>query len=56
MAALAVCGLLGGCAKTKVKAAPDIAASRITQIGVNSYLLRSALDTLSLMAMLQVDS
>jgi predicted component of type VI protein secretion system len=56
LAAVAVCGLLAGCAKNKVRAAPDVAAARITQIGVNSYLWRSALDTLSFMPMLQVDS
>jgi alpha-beta hydrolase superfamily lysophospholipase len=53
---LVVCGLLAGCGKNSVRAAPDVAAARVTQIGVNSYLWRSALDTLSFMPMLQVDS
>lgn len=34
----------------------DIAASRVTTIGVNSYLWRAALDTLSFAPMAQVDS
>ena len=35
---------------------PDLAASRVTQIGVNSYLWRASLDTLSFMPLLQTDS
>ena len=34
----------------------DIAASQITTIGVNSYLWRASLDTLSFMPLLQTDS
>ena len=34
----------------------DIAASRVTTIGVNSYLWRATLDTLSFMPLLQTDS
>ncbi|MBV9748486.1 MAG: DUF3576 domain-containing protein [Acetobacteraceae bacterium] len=34
----------------------DIAASRVTTIGVNSYLWRAALDTLSFMPLVQTDS
>src|SRR5215204_3783388 len=34
----------------------DIAASQVTTIGVNSYLWRAALDTLSFAPMAQVDS
>ena len=34
----------------------DLAASRITTIGVNSYLWRASLDTLSFMPLLQTDS
>lgn len=34
----------------------DLAASRVTSIGVNSYLWRASLDTLSFMPMAQVDS
>ena len=48
--ALAACG--GG--KDRPKA--DLAASRTTTIGVNSYLWRAALDTLSFMPLVQTDS
>jgi hypothetical protein len=34
----------------------DLAASQVTQIGVNSYLWRAALDTLSFAPLAQVDS
>ena len=34
----------------------DLAASRVTTIGVNSYLWRASLDALSFMPMLQTDS
>lgn len=48
--ALAACGGGGG------RAGTDLAASRITTIGVNSYLWRASLDTLSFMPLLQTDS
>ena len=41
--------------KDKVRQA-DLAASKITQIGVNAYLWRAALDTISFMPLLQTDS
>jgi len=50
LAALAACG--GG----KDRPRADLAASRVTTIGVNSYLWRAALDTFSFMPMAQVDS
>ena len=34
----------------------DMAASQVTQIGVNAYLWRATLDTLSFMPLLQTDS
>ena len=34
----------------------DLAASRVTTIGVNAYLWRAALDTLSFMPLVQTDS
>ncbi len=34
----------------------DLAASKVTTIGVNSYLWRAALDTISFMPLLQTDS
>jgi len=47
---LAACGNDGGRPKT------DIAASQVTTIGVNAYLWRASLDTLSFMPLLQTDS
>jgi len=47
---LVACG--GGSARPKA----DLAASKITTIGVNSYLWRASLDTLSFMPLLQTDS
>lgn len=46
---------VAGCGK-KEPIAPDVAAARITTIGVNSYLWRASLDTLSFMPLLQTDS
>ena len=50
---------LGACAhkdKDRPAKAADIAASKVTSIGVNAYLWRAALDTLSFMPLTQVDS
>ena len=52
---------LGGCLhhrnhKKKVTEAALYAPSKVTQIGVNSYLWRATLDTLSFMPLLQTDS
>jgi len=49
LAALSACG-----GKERPKA--DLAASRVTSIGVNAYLWRAALETLSFMPMAQADS
>ncbi len=49
---LAACGGRGN----KTVASADLAASKITTIGVNSYLWRASLDTLSFMPLLQTDS
>ena len=46
---------VAGCGK-KERLVSDIAASRITTIGVNSYLWRASLDALSFMPLLQTDS
>ena len=40
----------------KERPTTDLAAARITQIGVNSYLWRASLDTLSFMPLVQTDS
>ncbi len=49
-ALLASCGGGGGRPKA------DLAASKVTTIGVNSYLWRASLETLSFMPLLQTDS
>ncbi len=46
---------LGACGGTSRPKA-DLAASQVTTIGVNSYLWRASLDTLSFMPLLQTDS
>ena len=51
MMALAIAGCGG-----KERLRNDIAASQVTTIGVNSYLWRASLDTLSFMPLLQTDS
>jgi len=48
--AVAACG--GGGERPKA----DLAAAKITTIGVNSYLWRASLDTLSFMPLVQTDS
>lgn len=48
---LAACG---GGSKGRPKA--DLAASKVTTIGVNAYLWRAALDTISFMPLVQTDS
>ena len=48
--ALAACGRGGD------RPRADLAASQVTTIGVNSYLWRASLDTLSFMPLLQTDS
>ena len=45
-----------GCGGNKEALKSDIAASKITTIGVNSYLWRASLDALSFMPLLQTDS
>jgi len=40
----------------KARMQADIAASKVTTIGVNAYLWRASLDTLSFMPLLQTDS
>ncbi len=53
---LALCVLLAGCGRGKERPVADYSAARVTQIGVNSYLWRASLDTLSFMPLLQTDS
>ncbi len=54
LAALLPLAACGGGSKERPKA--DLAASKVTTIGVNSYLWRASLDTLSFMPMVQTDS
>lgn len=66
--AIALLGSLSACAavkkdlgkgfggKEKKAATRELAASRVTQIGVNAYLWRAALDTISFMPLVQTDS
>jgi len=72
LAAIATLSLLSGCAAIKDdlskgvnyfgRGKPDkvrqttLAASKVTTIGVNAYLWRAALDTVSFMPLLQTDS
>lgn len=52
----AALGFLAGCISDKELPQADLAASKVTTIGVNSYLWRAALDTMSFAPMSQVDS
>jgi hypothetical protein len=55
--ALSALGLLSGCASQSAKPSKaDIAASQVTTIGINSYLWRASLDSLSFMPLIQADS
>lgn len=60
MALAGICVMLAlavaGCGGKKEALRSDIAASRITTIGVNSYLWRASLDALAFMPLLQTDS
>jgi len=47
---------LTACGHHRARPEADLAASKITTIGVNSYLWRATLDTLSFMPLLQTDS
>ncbi|HKR92043.1 DUF3576 domain-containing protein [Novosphingobium sp.] len=56
----ALCGVaalaLAGCGGKKKHVAAAMAPSQVTTIGVNSYLWRASLDTLSFMPLVQSDS
>ena len=57
IAVVAALGLaLGGCAHKPKTRAADVASASITSIGVNSYLWRASLETLSFMPLTQADS
>lgn len=56
LAAAACCLALAACAGGNERPEADLAASQITQIGVNSYLWRASLETLAFMPLAQADS
>jgi len=52
-----VCALVSACGGgNKDRPRADLAAAQVTTIGVNSYLWRASLETLSFMPLLQTDS
>ena len=53
--AVAATGLVAGCGG-KARPKLDLAASKVTTIGVNAYLWRATLETLSFMPLVQTDS
>ena len=55
-AAIAGAALLASCGGGQDRPKADLAASKVTTIGVNSYLWRASLETLSFMPLLQTDS
>jgi hypothetical protein len=52
----ACCAALAACGGGEERPEADLAAAQITQIGVNSYLWRASLETLSFMPLTQADS
>lgn len=57
LATLPACSMLGmGGGKAKARQKADMAASRVTAIGVNAYLWRASLDALSFMPLVQADA
>ena len=55
LSVIALAAALAGCGGRERPHA-DLAASRVTTIGVNSYLWRASLDTVSFMPLVQTDS
>jgi len=53
---LATATLLSACGGGRERPRADLAASRVTSIGVNSYLWRASLETVAFMPLLQTDS
>lgn len=56
MLVIAATGLVAGCGGNKARPKLDLAASKVTTIGVNAYLWRATLETLSFMPLVQTDS
>jgi len=55
-AALAAVAMLAACASNNDRPRADLAAAQVNTIGVNSYLWRAALETVSFAPLLQTDS
>ncbi|MEO7468761.1 MAG: DUF3576 domain-containing protein, partial [Sphingobium limneticum] len=55
-AALSMTVGLSACGGGNERPRADLAASKVTTIGVNAYLWRAALDTISFMPLVQTDS
>ena len=55
-AVVAAAALLASCGGGGGRPKADLAASKVTTIGVNSYLWRASLETLSFMPLVQTDS
>ena len=55
-APIAALALLAACSHGTDRPKADLAASKVTTIGVNAYLWRASLDTLSFMPLVQTDS
>ena len=56
LVAIAAMGALAACGGSKERPRADLAAAQVTTIGVNSYLWRAALETVSFAPLLQADS
>ncbi|WP_423606267.1 DUF3576 domain-containing protein [Sphingomonas sp. MS122] len=54
--ALSMTASLAACGGGKDRPRADLAASKVTTIGVNAYLWRASLDTISFMPIVQTDS
>ena len=54
--ALAALAVLAACSSGKERPRADLAAAQVNTIGVNSYLWRAALETVSFAPLLQADS
>jgi hypothetical protein len=54
--AIAIVSLTAACGGHKSRPKAQLAPSQVTTIGINSYLWRAALDTVSFMPLLQTDS
>lgn len=56
VAAVALLAGVSACSHGNKRPKADLAASKVTTIGVNAYLWRASLDTLSFMPLVQTDS